>query len=489
MWALAIYNADKKILTLSRDKFGIKPLFYSKVGDKIVFSSEIKAMVPYLPKLSPNTSNYFLFYNLGYFPAELTSFKEIKKVLPGEVITFDITKNSFTQKFVDLPKEENIIEDENKTIELIQKGMEEAIQKHFVSDVPVGVLLSGGNDSSFIAAVSKKIGKNPTCFNVSIEGSLDNDYAEKVAKHLELPFERVVIKKEEFENQYKKVWDIIDQPTSDVSFIPTSLVYAVIKNKMKVVLSGEGGDELFGGYLRHKEFANLKEMHFKIFFPDLSWLSKISLSVLAPIVGRLRKITSSFESLGSLYLYSSRQIDIGIKQKETLDFLKTFYNNHPYKKTIQPNLFFDLFMYLPFSLMYKGDMSSMAYGIESRVPFLDNQLFKSLSKIHPKLRLSKDFTNKKIMKKAMERYLPKELIYRGKTGFGININKFSGVVLSDLIEAINFHNEKKEELGIVDAGLDNVIKKSNASIILKKYPRFAFALISNYKVMQKYCDK
>ncbi len=486
MYAIAIYDQKKNILTLTRDQFGIKPLLYSKVGEDIIFGSEVKALASYLPKLSANTEKYFLFYNFGYFPGSETSFKEIKKVLPGEVLSFNLLLHTLESKFVELHSyhPENIGIEEATT--LIQNSLKDSVKKHFVSDVPVGLLLSGGNDSSFIAALAKEAGKRPTCFNVSIQGSLDNDYAEKVAKFLDLPYEKIEIKEKEFQNEYIRILETLDQPTSDVSFIPTSLVYKTIEGKSKVVLSGEGGDELFGGYLRHKDFSDLEEMNFNSFLPDLSYISKKSLGILNPLVNKIRNPLLSFESLGSRYLYKGRQIDISVNQKETLKFLEGYYNSHPYKKSIQPNLFFDLFMYLPDSLMYKGDTSSMIHGIEGRTPFLDKNLFESISKINPKLRLSKEFQNKKIMKLAMEKYLPKELIYRKKTGFGININKYKELVLPDLLNAIDFHNKNKEALAIRVCGLEGVLTKGNAKVILRKYPRFAFALITNYKVMSRY---
>ncbi len=489
MWAVAVYDLNKNTITLSCDHFGIKPLYYSEDSDGIVFGSETKSIIPVLSKITANTSNYFLYYNFGYFPGEMTCFNEIKKVLPGQIISFNLSLKTTAKMFIDLPTSGISIKDEDGAIKNVIDGMTDSVKKHFISDVPVGILLSGGNDSSFLVAISKKNGERPICFNVDIEGSLDNKYAESVAKYLDLPFEKISINENEFEKQYKKIWDILDQPTSDVSFIPTSLVYSSIRGKSKVVLSGEGGDELFGGYLRHLDFSRFDGMSFNSFFPDLGYLSKFSIGFLNPIINRLRNIFSGFESLGSLYLYRSRQIDVGIKQKETLLFMRDYYQNHHYKEKIQPNLFFDMFMYLPGSLMYKGDMASMAYGIENRVPFLDKDFFNTISQIDPGFRLSNNWTSKKIMKKAMEQYLPKDLIYRKKTGFGLNINKYKRLVLEDLFLAIEFHKKWKKELGIIDSGLELIIKKDMASIILKKYPRFAFSLISNYKVMSRYAFK
>lgn len=490
MWAVALYDDRRAELTLSRDHFGIKPLYYAISGKDIVFASEIKALIPQLSRLTPNTSSYFLFYNLGYFPGAETSFAEIKKLLPGEIMTFNLNSGKTQKSFATLRNESRgqIITDENEAADLLNKSLLDSVERHYISDVPVGLLLSGGNDSSFLAALSKKTGKNPICFSVSIEGSGDKGYAAKVAKHLGLPFQEEKITTESFKKQYELIWDILDQPTGDVSFLPTSLIFSTIKGKSKVVLSGEGGDELFGGYLRHKNFAGFKEMGFESFFPESLFSAGLeNIRLINPLLSRARNLLKFFESLGSEYLYSSKTIDFPIKQKEALLFMQELYQNHPYRDLISPNLFFDLFMYLPHNLMYKGDLSSMAYGIESRVPFLDKELFNACNQIDPNLRLSLGFLSKKIMKKSMEKHLPSELIYREKSGFGIDIKKYAGEkILSDFKKSIHYHQKYAEELGLKDSGIENLIEESKAELLIKKYPRFVFALVSNYKVMDRY---
>lgn len=491
MWAVALYDTKKGELTLSRDHFGIKPLYYVINGKDIIFASEVKALILQLGKLTPNTSAYFLYYNFGYFPGDLTSFKEIKKVLPGEIINFNLNNGEVKKTFTKIANENNnsFITDENEASEIINESLLDSVEKHYIADVPVGLLLSGGNDSSFLAALSKEAGQNPTCYSVSIEGSGDSGYAEKVAKYLNLPFVEEKISVDSFKNQYDLLWNIIDQPTGDVSFLPTSLIFSVIKGKSKVVLSGEGGDELFGGYQRHQNFAGFNQMEFGSFFPEPLFFSKYEnyIKFINPIFSRIRNFAQPFETLGSGYLYKSKVLDLPIKQKETLLYMQNYYENHPYKNLIQPNLFFDLFMYLPYNLMYKGDMSSMAYGIESRVPFLDKEFFNACNSISPNLKLSSEFLNKKIMKKSMEKYLPNDLVYRKKSGFGIDIRKYANEkIISDLNEAITYHQKYSEELGLKDSNIYDLVKENKAELLLKKYPRFAFSLISNYKVMSCY---
>lgn len=499
MWALAVYNSTTNELTLARDHFGIKPLFYSINGKDVSFGSEAKTLLPQLTTKTPNTASYFLFYNLGYFPGAETSFKEVKKLLPGQILKFNLgsgeVKTSFANLVDDVADEKrknhnNLISDETEAAALINESLLESVKKHYISDVPVGLLLSGGNDSSYLAALSKEAGKHPICFSVSIQESGDQGFARKVAEHLDLPFQEEIITPDVFLDQYKKLDEIIDQPTGDVSFIPTSLIYARIKGKSKVVLSGEGGDELFGGYLRHNDFAHFNTLDFANTLPRYSFHSRFGLRVINPVLNRVRKIFSFVQiaqNLGSAYLRAARVIDLPIQQKKVLEFMEQTYRNHPYKDSIQPNLFFDLFMYLPYNLMYKGDSSSMAYSIESRVPFLDKGFFNTLSKISPELKLSSSFKNKTIMKKAMEKYLPHELIYRKKSGFGIDMRKYAhGVLLQDLKDAMLFHRKNANAFAIYDTGIFDLLETNKADIILNKYPRFAYSLITNHKVMKSH---
>lgn len=486
MWAFVIYDKRKNKLVFSRDYFGIKPLYIADTNEGLIFSSEVRSILPSLSTVTPNTSMYHLYYNFGFFPGEETCYKEVKKVLPGSVLQYDLHTKQFTKSHLKLEVEKSVTDNVQEAIQKLQDGLRDSVEHHFVSDVPVGILLSGGNDSSFIAALSKELGKNPTCYNISIEGSLDNEYAVKVAEHLGLPFVTLKITEEVFKEQYGKVLEHLDEPTADVSFIPTSLVFSLIKGKSKVVLSGEGGDELFGGYGRHSKLVDVTEFKEEGKIWDKYLYAKNSLDFLNPLLSRVRMKLVKASSIAFRYLYFGRNIDVGIQEEKTVQYMEMYYKNHWYHSLIPVNLFFDLFFYLPYNLMYKADICSMFSSIEGRVPFLDKEMFRIASGISPRLRLSEAYTEKKILKKAMEKYFPHDLIYRQKTGFGIKIGKFGDFVLRDLQDAIKYHQEHKEALGIVESGLLSVVHVKNAETLLTKFPRFAFALITNHKVMKKY---
>jgi asparagine synthase (glutamine-hydrolysing) len=486
MWALVIYDKKKNTLVFSRDYFGIKPLLLSETSEGLLFGSEARTILQNLKSVTPNTDKYYLYYNFGFFPGKDTAYKEIRKVLPGEVLTYDLEKKVFSSTHLSLKNSNEKVLEESSAVNVVDKGLRDTIEKHFIADVPVGVLLSGGNDSSLIASISKSLGKQPLCFNIAIEGSKDSEYAEKVAKYLDLPFESLKVSSEVFKDQYQKILNHLDEPTADVSYIPTSLVFSMIKGKSKVVLSGEGGDELFGGYGRHGRLYDIKEFKEQGFIIDKFLYAKNSLNFLNPLLARIRQKLLGSSQVALRYLLLGRNIDLNIKEEDTVKYLEHYYNSHWYHKLIPANLFFDLFFYLPGNLMQKADICSMFSSIESRVPFLDKEFFKVSSSLDNKFRLSSEYREKKILKKVMEKYLPKELIYRPKQGFGIKIGKFGNFVLEDLEKAILYHKQNAKVLGIIDSGLEGVVEVKNAKVILDKFPRFAYALITNHQVMQKY---
>ena len=496
MWALAIYDKAKNCLVLARDFFGIKPLFYFIEKDVLHFASELKGLTPLISKVEPNKDYYFQLFNLGYFCAPETGYKNIKKLEPGEILVWDLAAQKVkNQEKINLPEGEiktDYLDSFEQAADVLDEILMDSVKAHYVSDVPVGLLLSGGNDSSLIAALSVASGQKPIAYNLDIKNSLDSEYAEKVSQHLDLELVSLKMSEELLEKQYEKIWEIIDEPIAESSFIPTSLIYSSIASQTKVVLSGEGGDELFGGYRRYEKItrhSKIKENNRLINFFNMlaSGNSNLALEFLNPALNRARN--SMFDNftndiIGS-YLINARIIDYPFEYRKLRKYLIDFFNRLGKNiQTSQPRLFLDNFLYLPNDLMYKNDLSSMAYSIEARVPFLDKEVFKTVaSKIRPKYRLSPQFLEKKILKKVMEKYLPKNLIYRPKKGFSFSFKKYCFKSFhSDFAKALDFHQQNLDAFGLVGSGLGKVIKPENAKILIDKYPSFAFALVSNWKI-------
>ncbi|MBI2042617.1 MAG: asparagine synthase (glutamine-hydrolyzing) [Candidatus Nealsonbacteria bacterium] len=487
MWAFAIYDKQKNLIILSRDCFGIKPLYYAVRRDNLYFASEMKAMLVLLGSVSPNREYFFQFFNLGYFMAPQTCYKEVKKIEPGNILIWDIAKKELTQsmiRFVESVSGDSHYLSFDDAVEALDQKLEDSLKSHFVSDVPVGLLLSGGNDSSLLAALSKKSGFNPVAYNLSIGRNTDSDYARKVSNRLGLELVQEEMSEKSLREQYEKIWEFLDEPFADISIIPTSLIFSVISGKAKVVLSGEGGDELFGGYLRALKMAGKTAVKrgnpLAAGLNGLYGANRLSLEFFNPLLNRLKgKLLDNFQDdiIGS-YLKNIRLIDYPVFEEP---IRKSLYDS--YRKSASPNLFFDRFVYLPNDLMYKADIASMRYSVESRVPLLDKPLFNFIIKeINPMFCLSPKYTKKIILKKVLEKYLPKEFIYRSKKGFAFSFKDHPfPEFAADVKEAMRFHQKNASFFGFKKANLFNA---GNSAILIRKYDRFAFALVANWKIIR-----
>ena len=367
MWTFVIHDRRGNRLIAARDPFGIKPLNYALQNGSIYFASEINCLKEHL-SLEPDPTAYALFYNLGYFLAPATPYRNVSKLRPGEVLTWDIQAKKFAaplciSRFVE---ERAHISSCDEAINALDAAFEDSIEAHYVADVPVSILLSGGTDSSLIAAFSQKLGKRPDAYHVAIAGSEDTRYATSIATHLGIDLTVEELDQETLARQYEKVWEILDEPTGDISIIPTSLIFAKIKGKSKVVLSGEGGDELFGGYVRHSLFRRHQKVTGRnpadAFFNSLLFTNTSALSSWNPLVQRTRETflrAALPDDLIGAYLRGARLIDYPIENKVDRNALFELYQSEAGEK-IPPALAFDMIAYLPNDLLPKSDIASMA---------------------------------------------------------------------------------------------------------------------------------
>jgi len=497
MWAGVLYDKKKNILILIRDYFGIKPLYYAQHNGQLYFASEMKGITSLLSNLQPNTENFFQFFNLGYFISPQTCYRNIKKLKPGDILIWNFKKRTLQRI------ENNLIDNNNlepnyfdsfkQSVKALNEQLINSVRAHFVSSVPVGLLLSGGTDSSLLAALSREAGFRPIAFNLNISNNIDSLYARKVSEYLGLKLIQKELSTKALQEQYEKVWQLLDEPFADISIIPTSLIFSVIANEFKVVLSGEGGDELFGGYRRNNFLAKLTRVQKNNAFIDLinnlsCGTSDFSLKFINPTINRLRNTCLdkfSNDILGS-YLKGVKIIDHPFQYSKIRKNLYNFWNKNPLK-TISSNLFFDRFLYLPHDLMYKADISSMYYSVETRFPFVDKTLFNFvINRINPTYCLSKNYNQKIILKKVLEKYLPKKLVYRPKKGFAFSFKKYPCPQFhKDVKKALEFHQKNAELFGLKNKKLIRLLNPNKSELLIKKYSRFAFGLVSNWKIFQK----
>lgn len=483
MWAFVIHDTVDNRLVLARDAFGIKPLVYATHQDSLYVASELRCFKGIIP-LEPDSESYATFFTLGYFIAPRTPYKNVRRVMPGEVLGFDLEERTFSPlTFVSRYAKEFDLEAGN-TINIIEKALTNSIEAHYVSDVPVSILLSGGTDSSVIAALSKKIGKTPSAYHVAVEGSTDTSYAKAVANHLGLDLTVVELSDRVLLEQYRAIGQVLDEPTGDVSILPTTLVYKSIKGSARVVLSGEGGDELFGGYLRHSLLAkhengkSAKGLYKHV--DTLFGTGKLNLSLLNPLVERVQGqllARGVVQDLLEAYVVSTRMstyVDPNIRAE-----LARLVQTHK-DQISHPALALDLLAYLPNDLLPKSDIASMASSIEARVPFVDRMLAHTVREVTKHTPPQGD---KRLLKQVLEKFLPHNLVYREKTGFGVPFTELAREeIIRDFHEAVDFHKKHQEAFGIPTKLMAMLDTRQKREIIVKKYPRLAFSMISNWKV-------
>lgn len=497
MWAFVIYDKKRGLLVFSRDFFGIKPLLYSVSGNKIYFASEFKTIVQMLlPSLDDlDKEAYGYYFQFGYFPAPHTPYKTIKKLEPGQILIYDL--NNRAVKFEKLKwKEEEVFLNKDETprdsvLENFKKVFEGSVKHHFVSDVPVSLLFSGGNDSSLVAAVSRDLGFNPTAFHFQIENKSDPFYASEISKRLGLKMEILKAERKDIKEAYFKIMQNLDEPFADISIIPSVMLYFLVKEKTKVALTGDGGDDLLGGYARHKYFRNLKASEEPRFiFNNIFKLSRLncrlSQKYLTPFTIRvLNKLEAAGATdITSAYLEKSAlsHLNFGAEFKELFYFLRKEAED---LRGVPPEIFYDLFFYLPNDLTHKTDIASMTSSVEARTPFLDKDVFKFLLTVYNGAD-KKYYCDKFLIKETLKNYLPDNLIYRKKEGFSFSLTEYlADEIREDFEKCLKFYFENGERFGLNFKLIKNLAGNKNfRELILKKYSRFVFALISNYKFME-----
>ncbi|MDE1943983.1 MAG: asparagine synthase, partial [Patescibacteria group bacterium] len=371
----------------------------------------------------------------------------------------------------------------------LEEALTQSVDAHYVADVPVSILLSGGTDSSLIAALSKKLGRRPTAYHVAVAGSRDTEYATAIAKRLDLPLVVATLDDVALTRQYEKLADILDEPTADVSLIPTSLVFERIKGEAKVVLSGEGGDELFGGYLRHALLARHRKVAKQSFatsaLGSLYGTSPAALAYMNPLLGRVTEAllrAGMPDDLAGAYLRSARLADYPLYDREARARLVALYRSDA-GAGVPPALAFDLLAYLPNDLLPKSDIASMASSIEARVPFVDRWLLAAALRAHAEGR--PPVGDKALLKEVLARYLPADLVYREKGGFGIPLHAYDlPAFAADFDAACRFHLANREAFAVNDQLAALIGEPSLRALIRRKFPRFAFALVTNWRVCE-----
>ncbi|WP_025665427.1 asparagine synthase (glutamine-hydrolyzing) [Aquimarina megaterium] len=493
---------------LARDQFGVKPLYYFLSKEELYFSSEIKAIKPFMKKKDIDLGALKNYINFLWAPGELTPFKSIRKLLPGQLIQGNISSisNVEKRKYYSIPFNNKTFSNltEERLIDLLDEKLNKALSRQMMSDVPLGFFLSGGLDSSLLVAIARKQFPNKKIICYTIKSNLskaegfeeDLFYAKQVAEFLNVTL-RVVDAGVDVLQYFDKVIYHLDEPQADPAPIN---VYNICKlareDGIKVLIGGTAGDDVFSGYRRHQALR---------IEPIIRFFPKIFRKTLKIALSRLKKRNANFRRLSKLtkdihlskinrmigyFDWSDKKLveELFLVPNE-YDLKQYFYQlieqikNQP--SDLNKMLYWELNTFLPDHNLNYTDKLSMATGVEVRVPFLDKELVEFSTKIPPQFKL-KGTETKYILKKVAEKYLPNEVIYRSKTGFGAPVREWILNDMNSIIEEYLGENTIKKR-GIFNyTKVQKLIKMNKEGIIDASYTIWALLAIESW--MRQFYD-
>ena len=471
MFAFAIWNTQERTLTLVCDRLGIKPLYYGVSSGTFLFGSELKALRRH-PKfdggISRGTLARFLQHN--YVPAPHTIYESFYKLSPGSRLTVsqsDLheTSPARTVSWWDLRSVAESARDVSfegafdDAVDDLESNLSRAVSSRMISDVPLGAFLSGGIDSSLIVALMQNSSTKPVrTFSIGFEEAQYNEaeYARAVASHLGTEHTEYFVTPQQARDVIPKLPAMIDEPFSDSSLIPTFLVSQLAREYVTVSLSGDGGDELFGGYHRY--------FHLSSIWNRISWIPGRRLISracgLATLITRSKwreRFRYRSQLLGvpdSARLYQHGNLhwqpDSGIVlEAESNGGRSTYWNREKWLQTgnpIEEWMWLDTATYLPDDILGKIDRASMAVSLEARVPLLDHRVVECAWRMPFEFKVdTRQRSGKKPLKALLSRYVPDELFERPKMGFGVPIDSWLRGPLRDWAEGLLDERWLREE--------------------------------------------
>jgi asparagine synthase (glutamine-hydrolysing) len=442
MFAFGLWDRNKQTLFLARDRLGIKPLYYTLLKDGMfVFSSELKALLAHpglAREMDPRAVEDYFAY--GYVPEPKTIFKQALKLSPGHTLTLRTGQGlAESREYWDVPfRSHGPMSDKEAEEELITR-LREAVKIRLVAEVPLGAFLSGGVDSSGVVAMMSGLMNEPvnTC-SISFGDPAFNEsqYAQKVADRYQTAHHMEQVDEDDFD-LIDKLAALYDEPFADSSAIPTYRVCELARKRVTVALSGDGGDENLAGYRRYRWHLYEERLRSKIpllarkpmfgvlgnIYPKADWApkafrAKSTFEALArdSVEGYFHSVTIMGDKMRDrLFSDSFRRTLQGYRAVEVL---QAHAKRSPAQDPLSQVQYLDLKTYLAGDILTKVDRASMAHALEVRVPLLDHKLVEWMSGLPASVKL-RGKEGKYVFKKALEPYLPDDILYRDKMGFSI----------------------------------------------------------------------
>lgn len=425
MFAFAIYDKNDDSLFLARDYFGIKPLYYANMNDVFMFASEPKAFLEhpsFLRVLNEDILGAYL--SFSFTPTTETFFKGVYRLDAGHTLTFkdgEVTVKKYFQK--EFALKEQSFED---AVDEIACVMEDSVNKHLLSDVEVGSFLSSGVDSSYIVALAKPDKTYTVGYDIARYNEID--YAKDLASKLDVTNKSKIITKKEYLESVSDIMYFMDEPSSDPAAVALYFVSRLAHDDVKVVLSGEGADEFFGGYNIYRQDV------------DVAWYNKIPFWIrhtiakvarLLPEIKGVNFLIRRGEKLEDSYIGVNRvfgekeakKVLVNRYKLKATDVTKNTYKEYSNEKDIIKMQAIDIDFWLMKDILLKADRMTMASSLEGRVPFIDKEVFKVASGLPIDFKVRKENT-KVALREAAKKVIPTEAYKKKKLGFPVPVREW-----------------------------------------------------------------
>ncbi|MEJ7691774.1 asparagine synthase (glutamine-hydrolyzing) [Daejeonella sp.] len=513
IFSLCIYDEQTEEVLIIRDQFGVKPLYIYQDETKFVFASELKALLPFKFNKEINAKALANYLTFLWSPGSHTPFRNVSKLPPGHFFHFkaDDFQIATSKPYYQIPFAGSYFNDSEETlINMLEEKLIKAVKRQMLSDVPVGFFLSGGLDSSLLVAIARKLypeAKVP-CFTIDTDAlsksegfANDLDYAKIVAEHLNVELNIVKADSDILANFDKMIWHL-DEPQADAAPINVLNICTKAREQgIKVLIGGTGGDDLFSGYRRHQALA--LEKFYRWIPRPFGKLIKFILSTdrsNSAFMRRAKKLVKNIDnnqderlsgyfewlSYSKVYELFAPEFKLQLKDYNPLKNLVDLNREIPLEgNVLNKMLYWELKTFLVDHNLNYTDKLSMAVGVEVRVPYLDIELVEFSTKIPPELKM-KGSETKYILKKVAERYLPHDIIYRSKAGFGAPVRKWINEDLSELINSY-LGEEQINARGIFNpVKVRNLIVENKSGKIDASYSIWALLAIESW--MRQFVD-
>jgi len=504
MFAFALWDSVSRVLLLARDRVGIKPIYYRRDQDSLLFASEIKAILADSSRPADvNVPMIDRFLSYLYVPGEQTLFRNILKLSPGHYL---IVSNGRAQvrKYWDLRRCDQ--PDPGSSAEDLLDLLKNTVKSHLISDVPVGFLLSGGIDSTaLLSLATEELGKTISTFTIGFEKENladERPYARLAAKEFGTKHYDITITPHEFKDFLPKyIWHM-EEPICEPPAVALYYVSKLAREHVKVLISGEGADEAFAGYPNYRNIVWAERL--KRAFKPLNGSLSGSLGWFSTHLNsrRLEKyacfMSIPFEeyyysrTAGPYSLFNRKKADIYtddfqslLLESDSLAPTRRLLNETRQLNLLDRMLYIDLKTWLPDDLLIKADKMTMANSVELRVPFLDHKVLEFAARLQPKKKL-RGTTTKYLLRQAVKKRIPKPILRRKKAGFPIPFDHWLSHELSDFVHDLLCDQRTRQRGYFKQSAIEELLRKNRAN---KEYAAEVFSLLSLELWHRTFVDK